>query len=102
MTKCASPGLIESGAWLSHATPQSQAIHAGQGSVRAIEQRDNGVAEDVFGTRPPRVAPDAFEHSDDPAGDEVPFIRRYIGGQIEANGEVEIAGMDRGDSKNVG
>ena len=69
-------------------------VHAEQGSVRTIEKRGDGVVEDVFEARPPRIPPDAFERSNNSAGDKMPVVGCDVGDEIEADGEVEVAGIE--------
>jgi hypothetical protein len=73
---------------------REEAVHAEQGSVRAIEQCGDGIVEDVFESRPPRIAPDAFERANDAAGDKVPLVRCDVGERVESDGEVEVAGVE--------
>lgn len=68
-----------------------QSVDAKQGSVCTIEQGRDGVVEDVFQARPPRVAPDAFEGADDAGCDEVSVIGRDVCEQVQPDGEFEVA-----------
>lgn len=69
-------------------------VHPEQGSILAIEQGEEGVVEDVFHARPPRIAPDALEGGDDAGSDQVPLVRRDVGEEVQADGEFEITGIE--------
>ena len=69
-------------------------VHAQESGVRAVEQRGDGVVEDVFESRSPRITPDALERADDAGGDQVPVVRSDVREQVQADGEVEVAGVE--------
>ena len=67
-----------------------QAIDAQQGSVGAIEKCCEFIVGNVFQTRPPPIAPDAFECGRDPGSDQMTFVGRNIGQQVRTDREVEV------------
>ena len=71
-----------------------QPVHAEQRRVLAIEQCGDGVIEDVFQARPPGIGPEALESADNAGGNQRPVVGRDLGEQVQADGEVEVAGVE--------
>jgi hypothetical protein len=65
-------------------------VHAEERRVPAVEQGRDGVVEDVFEPRSPRVAPDALERRDDAGRDQVPVIGSDVGKRVQSDGEFDV------------
>lgn len=76
---------------------REQPVDAQEGSAPAVQKGGNGVVEDVFHPRPPRIRPDALERADDAGGHERPFVLRHVGQEIHGEGVFRVGGVEVGD-----